>query len=464
MKSIQPFGYIYLITSLINGKVYIGKTESTINQRWYTHRWRANHLDRVEHPLVIDLAISKYGESSFEIKELDKDYSKEDLLMTEAYWIRFYDATNPDKGYNIDPMEKTIYSDDFESIWEIRSDSDAEIQKKAKWQESLIKKKIASDKENDFLEDLKKLSGVQLEKKYGLYPNRRALLREIRRILNDDTIETIEEAKQAVGIEYNLKKQIQQEKEDNFVEDFKKLSGVELEQKYSMNRRALVRNIKRIFKERDSQVLDEAKTLTEVQKAIGGKYFDIEELMNKIPSEREQEFKSDIRTGLTQQKLFNKYGLGTYSFYRELKRLCGIERLTDIREHAHYNPPIKEYISLEKEKEFKEDLKELSGVELECKYGIPDRRILLREIRRILNNESLQSMKDVKLYVGGEVYNSKKFKKCVSPEREVEFKNDVKIGLTRRGLCEKYDFGTKVLYRELKRLFDTDSLEEARRK
>ena len=230
-----------------------------------------------------------------------------------------------------------------------------------------------------------------------------------------------------------------------------------------MNRRALVRNIKRIFKERDSQVLDEAKTLTEVQKAIGGKYFDIEELMNKIPSEREQEFKSDIRTGLTQQKLFNKYGLGTYSFYRELKRLCGIERLTDIREHAHYNPPIKEYISLEKEKEFKEDLKELSGVELECKYGIPDRRILLREIRRILNNESLQSMKDVKLYVGGEVYNSKKFKKCVSPEREVEFKNDVKIGLTRRGLCEKYDFGTKVLYRELKRLFDTDSLEEARR-
>ena len=167
MKSIQPFGYIYLITNLINGKVYIGKTESTINQRWYTHRWRANHLDRVEHPLVIDLAISKYGESSFEIKELDKDYSKEDLLMTEAYWIRFYDATNPDKGYNIDPMEKTIYSDDFESIWEIRSDSDAEIQKKAKWQESLIKKKIASDKENDFLEDLKKLSGVQLEKKYG---------------------------------------------------------------------------------------------------------------------------------------------------------------------------------------------------------------------------------------------------------------------------------------------------------
>ena len=48
----KPFGYIYLISNLVNGKLYIGKTESTINERWYTHKWRANHLDRVENPLV----------------------------------------------------------------------------------------------------------------------------------------------------------------------------------------------------------------------------------------------------------------------------------------------------------------------------------------------------------------------------------------------------------------------------
>ena len=57
----KPFGYIYKIINLINGKIYIGKAESTIKKRWREHKWRANHLNRVKNPLVIDMAINKYG-------------------------------------------------------------------------------------------------------------------------------------------------------------------------------------------------------------------------------------------------------------------------------------------------------------------------------------------------------------------------------------------------------------------
>ena len=73
-------------------------------------------------------------------------------------------------------------------------------------------------------------------------------------------------------------------------------------------------------------------------------------------------------------------------------------------------------------------------------------------------------MDDVKKYVGGEVYNRESLKKGVPLEKEQEFKADVRGGLTRRELCEKYRFGTKVLYRELERLFNTKILELARKK
>jgi group I intron endonuclease len=188
----EIFGYIYIITNLVNGKVYIGKTESSIKERWYTHKWRAKNLDRVAHPLAIDLAINRYGSDSFKIEEIEAICGiKIDLLRAEAYYIKFYDSTNPQKGYNIDPMhwvdEDYGYIDEDEPIWQIPTESEERRKKKEKWTESLIKKRIPSKMEEFFKKDLRNLSGVQLERKYGLKNNRRSLLREIRRILNDDT-------------------------------------------------------------------------------------------------------------------------------------------------------------------------------------------------------------------------------------------------------------------------------------
>jgi hypothetical protein len=140
MLNIKQFGYIYLITNLVNLKIYVGKTESTIKHRWYTHKWRANHLDRVQNPIAIDLAIAKYKERSFKIEQIDEIYSREDLLRAEVYWIKYYDATNPNKGYNINSIGEIIFHDDYESIWEIKRESQIKKQKRKKWRESLKKK------------------------------------------------------------------------------------------------------------------------------------------------------------------------------------------------------------------------------------------------------------------------------------------------------------------------------------
>ncbi|MFX0072396.1 MAG: hypothetical protein ACFFAO_15030, partial [Candidatus Hermodarchaeota archaeon] len=137
----------------------------------------------------------------------------------------------------------------------------------------------------------------------------------------------------------------------------------------------------------------------------------------------------------------------------------------DLRETIYIFPPrLKLYISKEEEQEFKKDLKKLSGSELQSKYNISDRRILLREIRRILKREDLSSMKEVKKFLGGKIYDQEELKKSISPECEKEFIHDIKRGLILEEILKKYQFGTKVFYRELERIFKTRSLKKARKR
>ncbi|TFF95825.1 MAG: GIY-YIG nuclease family protein [Promethearchaeota archaeon] len=463
-------GFIYLITNLINNKVYVGKAEESIRKRWREHKWRANNLNRVKFPLAIDLAINKYGIKNFKIAEIERVYgTRLDLLNTEKYYIDEYDSANPEKGYNIDPMDWIDdirqYEEDYESIWRVPSKSKAKKEEFEKWKESLVKLRIPTEMEEQFIEDLRNLSGLKLEEKYGFHNARRSLLREIRRILKDDKIKTIEQAKKKIGGIITTRKDIPKELENQFIRDLRLLSGVDLEKKYKSDRKSLVRNIKKIFKQRGSTLLERATTLTEIKEILGGKIYDPKKKKKFIPSERVEEFKNDVKGGLKLRDLCKKYNIGRGVFYRELNRLLGAKRLEDIRETTWIFPPRKKiYIFPEKKKQFISDLRGLSGAELENKYDISDRRILLREIRRILHNDDLNNMEDVKKFVGGRPYNIEDIKKSIPPEREEEFKIDVRIGLSKRDLFEKYDLSTKPFYRELERLFGTRSLKEARRK
>lgn len=87
--------FIYKITNDINGKVYIGKTNLTIEQRFKEH-CKAAHKSRFEkRPLYS--AMNKYGKEHFHIETIE-EVSEELSSEREIYWIEKYDSYK--NGYN----------------------------------------------------------------------------------------------------------------------------------------------------------------------------------------------------------------------------------------------------------------------------------------------------------------------------------------------------------------------------
>ena len=66
------YGYIYKITNIINGKIYIGKTKYLIESRFREHIKCAHREDAHSNTgSYLHKAINKYGENNFIIEVLD---------------------------------------------------------------------------------------------------------------------------------------------------------------------------------------------------------------------------------------------------------------------------------------------------------------------------------------------------------------------------------------------------------
>lgn len=93
--------YIYKITNHINGKVYIGKTSLSIQERFEEHK-RDSIRGRMEKRPLYD-AFSKYGIDNFEIEEIEQVENDEIASDREQYWIKEYNSyigSPNSNGYN----------------------------------------------------------------------------------------------------------------------------------------------------------------------------------------------------------------------------------------------------------------------------------------------------------------------------------------------------------------------------
>lgn len=85
--------YIYQITNQINGKIYIGKTEFSIEKRFKEHCDDAYRESKEKRPLYA--AMRKYGIENFRIELLEETDSPEER---EMYWIEQKQSFK--NGYN----------------------------------------------------------------------------------------------------------------------------------------------------------------------------------------------------------------------------------------------------------------------------------------------------------------------------------------------------------------------------
>jgi len=96
-------GLIYLITNIVNGKIYVGQTRKTLTQRWSAHK---RDVLRLDSPLY--RSIRKYGIDNFTIRTLEciRCCSKPELIEAlntlERNAIKKHNSMiDSGKGYNL---------------------------------------------------------------------------------------------------------------------------------------------------------------------------------------------------------------------------------------------------------------------------------------------------------------------------------------------------------------------------
>lgn len=198
----NPFGWIYLITNTLNGKVYVGKVEfpRTVEDRWEDHLSQGNTLRKKRkanphkkfYATHIQNAMVRYENGVWRVETIDIAYSKEEHNKKETYWIIFYKSYDRRFGYNLTfggdggkPTEEVLekirrkaltrcqkpaYRAKIRNSIIKKYETDNEYREKQKkgCQRFTISKKIRKIDLKEFIIDVKKrLPSIELEKKYN---------------------------------------------------------------------------------------------------------------------------------------------------------------------------------------------------------------------------------------------------------------------------------------------------------
>lgn len=86
------YGYIYITTNLINGKMYTGQKKIGKNNKWITYLGSGTHLKN---------AIKKYGKENFDKKIIDIAFNKDELNALEFLYTKAFCCVDDERWYNL---------------------------------------------------------------------------------------------------------------------------------------------------------------------------------------------------------------------------------------------------------------------------------------------------------------------------------------------------------------------------
>jgi|SRR5277367_774724 len=90
---------VYLLTNTANGKVYVGQTIFSPEDRWKTHVWDSTNPSSITLTTALHNAIRKYGPSSFSLSTLSTATTLQELDQIEKHYIASYKSFPPELGY-----------------------------------------------------------------------------------------------------------------------------------------------------------------------------------------------------------------------------------------------------------------------------------------------------------------------------------------------------------------------------
>jgi group I intron endonuclease len=88
---------IYMVRNTVTGKIYIGQTHRSLEERWKAHCYDALYKESNN---LFHSSILKHGIDSFEVEVLAKAFSQEELDQLEKHYIDTLSTMNPN-GYNL---------------------------------------------------------------------------------------------------------------------------------------------------------------------------------------------------------------------------------------------------------------------------------------------------------------------------------------------------------------------------
>ena len=86
------YGFVYKLTNMDNGKIYVGQTRRSVEERFQEHKYAQSLIGR---------AIRKHGVEKFMCEVIAVCETKEELNAKEIFFINYLNASNPKIGYNL---------------------------------------------------------------------------------------------------------------------------------------------------------------------------------------------------------------------------------------------------------------------------------------------------------------------------------------------------------------------------